>query len=185
MLQTSARKLLILDLDETLIYATEQPLAHPADFRFDRYFVYKRPYVAEFLSAMASHYSLGIWSSADDDYVEALAGQIRPDSVSIEIVWGRSRCSVRRDIDSDIYCYEKRLAKLKKRGFQLKDILIVDDSPEKLRTNYGNAIYIKSFTGETDDEELRYLQTYLIDIKDTDNVRVIEKRYWRSRFPED
>ena len=36
-------KLLILDLDETLIHATPVPLAMPANFQFDRYHVYKRP----------------------------------------------------------------------------------------------------------------------------------------------
>lgn len=176
----SHRKLLILDLDETLIFATENPSEYPADFRFDRYFVYKRPGLTEFLTEMARHFTLGVWSSADDDYVAALVSEIKPELVSMEIIWGRSRCSVRRDVSADTYCFEKRLAKLKKRGFRLENMLIVDDSPEKLRSNYGNAIYIKPFTGETDDEELQHLQTYLIAIKDTGNVRLIEKRYWRK-----
>ncbi len=42
-------KLLILDLDETLIHATENELNFSADFRFDRYFIYKRPYLDQFL----------------------------------------------------------------------------------------------------------------------------------------
>lgn len=39
--------LLILDLDETLIHATEQP-EREADFQIFHYHVYKRPYLEEF-----------------------------------------------------------------------------------------------------------------------------------------
>jgi RNA polymerase II subunit A small phosphatase-like protein len=37
-------KLLILDLDETLIHAIEKELQFSADFTIDKFFVYKRPY---------------------------------------------------------------------------------------------------------------------------------------------
>jgi RNA polymerase II subunit A small phosphatase-like protein len=37
------RRLLVLDLDETLIYANECPLDRPADFEVAPYFVYLRP----------------------------------------------------------------------------------------------------------------------------------------------
>jgi hypothetical protein len=42
------RQLLVLDLDETLIFATETPLNRSADFLIDRFHVYKRPFVDEF-----------------------------------------------------------------------------------------------------------------------------------------
>ncbi|HEY0584531.1 MAG TPA: NIF family HAD-type phosphatase [Pseudoduganella sp.] len=44
------RKLLIFDLDETLVHATTEPLPYPADFEWLEYFVYKRPYVNELLT---------------------------------------------------------------------------------------------------------------------------------------
>ena len=45
----SPGKLLILDLDETLIFATERPLTREADFRVGPYHVYGRPGLADFL----------------------------------------------------------------------------------------------------------------------------------------
>jgi len=45
----SLGKLLILDLDETLIFATERPLTREADFRIGPYHVYRRPDLADFL----------------------------------------------------------------------------------------------------------------------------------------
>jgi RNA polymerase II subunit A small phosphatase-like protein len=52
--------LLILDLDETLIYATEVPLDRPADFVVYDYHVYCRPGLAEFLQACARHFELAV-----------------------------------------------------------------------------------------------------------------------------
>lgn len=173
------KKLVILDLDETLIHATALPLDIPEDFTFDRYYVYKRPYLETFLLELATDFRLGIWSSADDDYVEAIVRTITPPEINLEIVWGRSRCSCRRDMELDTYIYEKRLDKLKKRGFRLEQILMVDDTREKSRTNYGNAIPIREYTGDPGDEELRHLLAYVRSLKDCMNVRTVEKRGWR------
>jgi TFIIF-interacting CTD phosphatase-like protein len=173
-------KLLILDLDETLIHATEKELESPADFQFDKYFIYKRPQLHKFLGEISKHFTLGIWSSADDSYVKAIVENIKPENVEFDIIWGRNRCSLRRDYDLDIYCFEKRIDKLKKRGFKLEQIIIVDDTPEKSRSNYGNAIHIKEFLGDITDEELEHLHDYLLTLKGASNVRAIEKRGWRK-----
>ena len=45
----SLGKLLILDLDETLVFAAERPLTREADFRVGPYHVYGRPGLAVFL----------------------------------------------------------------------------------------------------------------------------------------
>lgn len=172
-------KLLILDLDETLIHATEMELQFSADFKFDKYFVHKRPNLEKFLIDISKHFALGIWSSADDDYVTEIVKNLKPDNVAFEIIWGRSRCSLKRDYDLDNHFFEKRLDKLKKKGFRLEQIIIVDDSPEKSRNNYGNAIYIKEFSGDTTDEELNHLYDYLVTLKKVENIRTIEKRGWR------
>ncbi|WP_207893796.1 NIF family HAD-type phosphatase [Tenacibaculum sp. M341] len=59
--------------------------------------------------------------------------------------------------------------------------MIVDDSPEKTKNNFGNAIYINPFEGNKSDNELKILSEYLISIKDIENVRAIEKRGWRNK----
>lgn len=173
-------KLLILDLDETLIHATEKELEFSADFYFDKYFIHKRPHLDKFLEDISKHFAIGIWSSADDIYVTEIVKNIQPANVEFEIIWGRSRCSLKRDFNLDNYYFEKRLDKLKKKGFRLEQIIIVDDTPEKSRNNYGNAIYIKEFSGDTTDEELKHLYDYLLALKKVDNVRKIEKRGWRA-----
>ncbi len=175
-------KLVVFDLDETLIHATQHELDRPYNFKFDKYFVYERPHLRTFLANVSKHFTIGIWSSADDEYVTKIVQGVMPDDIDFAVVWGRSRCSYRRNLDRDTYCFEKRLDKLKKRGFRLERILIVDDSPEKSRANYGNAIHIREYTGDENDNELIALFDYLLTLKTVDNVRSIEKRSWRNRL---
>jgi TFIIF-interacting CTD phosphatase-like protein len=181
-MQTSSEKiLLVLDLDETLIHATETKLEIQEDFSYANYFVYIRPHLQWFLEEMSCHFSLAIWSSADDKYVHDLVEKITPSTIDFTCVWAKSRCTLKRDYDLDVYIQTKQLRKLKKKGFSLDKILMIDDSPEKIKDHYGNAIYIQPFEGDLADEELKKLANYLISIKSTANVRSIEKRGWRDK----
>lgn len=176
----SKNLLLILDLDETLIHASSTKLDTEPDFFYEQYFVYKRPFLDTFFKEISAHFLIGIWSSADDIYVQEIIQKITPENINFEIVWGKNRCSLKRDVDLDQYIFEKRLKKLKTKGFKLEQVLIVDDTPEKVKVNYGNAIYINPFRGEKEDKELLDLYRYLLQLKSSLNVRPIEKRYWKQ-----
>ena len=175
-----SKNLIIFDLDETLIHATEKELNYPAHFRFEDYYVFERPGLRAFLTEIAKHFRIGIWSSAGDVYVQGIAKEIFTEAIEPVFVWGRTKCTMKRDFESGDYYYEKKLDKLKKKGLKLEKILIVDDSQEKSRSNYGNVIYIKEFTGDPNDAELHFLYDYLLSFKMVDNVRIIEKRGWRN-----
>lgn len=183
------RKLLVLDLDETLIFATEEPLTRPADFLAFGYHVYRRPFLTQFVSTMAEHFALAVWSSASDDYVQVVVENIWLKDISLEFVWGRSRASMRRVISDRFYdadpsnhlSYRKPLVKLEKLGRPLQSILILDDTPSKSAQNYGNAIYPKEWEGDEEDDDLLLLARYLPTLVAAENVRSIEKRDWRSK----
>lgn len=186
-MRSTDKTLLILDLDETLIHATEKELAYPPDFMLDRYFVYQRPFLRAFLAEMKEYFQLAVWSSASDDYVQAISDKIFLPSDQLRFVWGRSRCTYRRNFEaanmrdySDHYQYIKVLKKVKRLGFDLTRILIVDDTPHKAKANYGNAIYPKPYEGDPSDRELRLLAEYLKTLSEVANVRKIEKRGWRA-----
>lgn len=182
--------LLIFDLDETLIHADKENCAFTPDFEVFDYKVVRRPYLTEFLENCSKHFRIAIWSSASDEYVDKIIGLIKPDSLNLEFVWGRSRATYKptNDLneigysDLDHFHYIKRLRKIKPLGFKLEKTLIVDDTPHKSKENYGNAIYIKEFNGELEDIELQILEEYLHEIKDCDDVRKIEKRGWRTKY---
>lgn len=174
-------KLLILDLDETLIYGTEEKLDRDADFIIQGIYVYKRPYLDDFLKEMNQYYELAIWSSGSKEYVETIVDRIIPEGIVLRFVWSRERCTLKRDIELDQYFFLKNLKKVKKLGFELEKILIVDNTPSKVSLNYGNAIYPLDYEGDESDQELLYLSQYLKRLKDVENFRKIEKRDWQSQ----
>ena len=137
--------LLILDLDETLIHATEGPLGHEPDFAVGPYVVSRRPHLAEFLADCSSSFRLAVWSSASDDYVRDVVGQIIPSGIKLAFAWGRSQCVRRLDPESYETDYLKDLKKVKRLGYDLRLVLILDDTPRKVRRHYGNAVYVPPF----------------------------------------
>lgn len=192
MVSNRKKILLILDLDETLIHATSQPKDDQWNFSLEKYKVYVRPGLDKLLTGIKKYFNIAVWSSASDDYVEAIVDKIFPEDYDLKFVWARSKCTQRflsknlEDVGySDHRHYSKELKKVKKSGYgTLERMLIVDDTPEKSRSNYGNAIYLHEFKGEQDDNELGLLLKYLISLKDVDNVRKIEKRFWRHEIKE-
>lgn len=180
MQQSNHRHLLVLDLDETLIHATERPLAHESDFELMSYFVYRRPHLEAFLQFAFTNFEVGVWTSSGEVYaaaiVETIFGTHQP-----AFVWASRRCTLRRDFNRDQYVATKRLAKLKPLGYRLEHIIAIDDSPEKHMQNYGNLVRVGEFNGEPDDNELALLQQWLPGLLPIPNVRRLEKRFWRNQ----
>ncbi|MDQ1832347.1 NIF family HAD-type phosphatase [Massilia scottii] len=67
------RRLLIFDLDETLVHASELPLAHPCDFEVAPYLLYQRPFARELIDFAAERFDLAVWSSSSAAYVAEAA----------------------------------------------------------------------------------------------------------------
>src|SRR5262245_29538358 len=126
-----SKRLLVLDVDETLIHGTEGELERTADFRVGPYHVYRRPFVADFLTGVAVWYDLAIWSSATLDYVSEIAAAIRPSAFEWQFVWGRDRCTQRMHSELFQVEYIKDLKKVKRLGYDLDHVLFVDDTPSK------------------------------------------------------
>jgi RNA polymerase II subunit A small phosphatase-like protein len=173
------RNLLILDLDETLIYGTEEPRDRSADFRAGHYYVYRRPGVEDFLALCDSLFELAVWSSSTRAYARTVTKNILPPGVWPSFVWTRDRCTLRVDPETREEIWIKDLKKIKRKGYDLDRVIMVDDSPEKLARNYGNLVGVRPYFGDLADNELALLGEYLRMLASTENVRSIEKRNWR------
>ncbi len=72
-LATSAvkkRKLMVLDLDETLIHTAYTPIeGTELKARRGYFYLYERPFLKEFLDRCSTEYDLAIWSASKADYV--------------------------------------------------------------------------------------------------------------------
>jgi RNA polymerase II subunit A small phosphatase-like protein len=177
----ATRPLLILDLDETLIYGSETRLDRDADFLVGPFHVYKRPGLDAFLSTVNHFYDLAIWSSASGDYVQGIASTLRQNVTEWIFVWSRSRCVQRMHPETFETIPIKDLKKVARIGYPLERILIVDDTHEKVCRNYGNAIYVSEFLGSNADDELPQLARFLVHLHSDLNFRRVEKRGWRSK----
>ena len=177
----STRKLLVLDLDETLVHATEEPLDRASDFIVHSYHVYARPHLNDFLEFAFSEFDVGVWTSAGAQYANGIVAAVFTKAAPL-FVFSSRRCTLRRDFSTGEYLPVKRLAKLKSRGYKLDHIIAIDDTPEKHTDNYGNLVHIPEYKGEADDAELPLLCEYLKGLASEPNIRAIEKRGWRSRM---
>jgi TFIIF-interacting CTD phosphatase-like protein len=175
-------KLLILDLDETLIFATEEQLAHTPDFTFDEYNVYVRPFVREFIAFGRANFQLAVWTSASANYAKIIVEELFGPDPGLAFIWSRERCTWTFDPDTISHEWAKNLSKIKRMGYHLDQVIMVDDTAAKLTRNYGNLVQVKMFEGDIQDRELPLLMSYLADLKLKDNIRAVEKRGWRARY---
>ena len=175
-------KLLILDLDETLVHATANPLAHlAADFRVGFFSVYERSNVRTFLSSCADLFTVAVWTSGSPDYAQEIVAQLWGERASdLLFVWASDRGSQGYDSEMQERYPRKNLTKVRRRyGWPLESVLVVDDTPQKWEQSYGNLVRVSPFEGDPTDDELPHLLTYLKSLRDMENVRAVEKRGWK------
>ncbi len=181
-MQNSERKLLILDLDETLIYATEEKLESASDFSVGQYFVYKRPFLAEFLEFCFENFEVAVWTTATKFYAEKILQTVLQENQKLKFLWTRERCTFAFDEEEREHYFVKKMHKLRRRGQKLESVIVVDDSPNVWKCSYGNLVRVGKFEGDKNDNELKLLPIYLAKLKDASNIRKVEKRNWRNRL---
>jgi RNA polymerase II subunit A small phosphatase-like protein len=97
------KRLVILDLDETLVYAdAAQPdSCDNFDFCIEydgecSYHVDKRPHLDDLLAYLFANFAVGIWSSAGENYVQKIKDKILTKGQKPLFVWGKERCTPRK-----------------------------------------------------------------------------------------
>ena len=156
------------------------PLARLADFRVGLYHVYRRPFLDEFLVVVADWFDLAVWSSATSTYVHDIVEHVFGASNTLHFVWppGPLHPPFRPGVARALLREES--VEASEAGIRTRQMLMVDDSPEKLAQHYGNHIRVSPFTGDESDTELRALLPFLGSLRTANDVRRIEKRSWRQ-----
>lgn len=178
---------IVLDLDGTLIYAEEEPSKCKT-----------RPYLKEFLQYCFMNFSrVSIWTaSSHDRYLKIkelyLSPILKTIGMDFDVEWTKKRCSYRFST-SGYYGFSskcvitKRLKKLYKRfPYTKHNTIIVDDTPETFSKNYGNGIYIPSYSSyNKGDNLLLLLSNFLEEVIEHYNrhksIRHMEKRIWFNK----
>lgn len=191
------KKLLILDMDETLLHTEcfrdiDYLEEGSYDFKFPLggggwsndehwYFTLKRPFLDEFMKYVFDNFKVAIWTAGGSDYASEAISRSGLDKNKLEFFWARERCTMKYDFETGFRYGVKNLEKVHKSlGWDLNNVLIVDDVQKTAINNYGNLIHIKEFCNDRSDIELKKLMNYLDKIKDSNNFRSIEKRGWSN-----
>ncbi len=197
----NSRKLLILDIDGTMIFAEEKSKLiymqveqhHHFELDGGSILVWKRPNIDEFLEWCFEYYDIGIWSASGSEYVHSVLTHIIPDHLrsKVKFIWTSMRCTrtyQQRSLDTyGVPITIKKLNKLwrKKKSrsdnlnsverYDRRNTLIVDDTPATYQKNYGNAIPITSYTGNWRDSELKRVKDVLELLISSNDVRTANK----------
>lgn len=175
-LQTN-KKLLILDLDETLIHSMSRSTSsinnsqgHMVEVRFFNndistlYFVHKRPYCDFFLNQVSKWYDIMIFTASMKEYADPVIDWLESSmNEKFKDRFYRNDCILRDGVG-----YIKDLSTL---GKQLSEIIIMDNSPISYAMHVDNAIQVEGWISDPTDTDLLNLLPLLESLRFTTDVR--------------
>ncbi|PWN37997.1 uncharacterized protein FA14DRAFT_166916 [Meira miltonrushii] len=163
-------KVLVLDLDETLIHSTSRIGVRPhqvevvLDGRSIIYHVYKRPHVDTFLRKVASWYHVVVFTASVQEYADPVIDWLDQGRGLISGRLFRESCTFRNG------SYYKNLAFV---DSDLSRVCLVDNSPASYMINQANGIPIEGWTHDPSDEALLDLLPVLDSLRFASDVRHI------------
>eukprot|EP00467_Chlorarachnion_reptans_P010103 CAMPEP_0114488552 /NCGR_PEP_ID=MMETSP0109-20121206/1395_1 /TAXON_ID=29199 /ORGANISM="Chlorarachnion reptans, Strain CCCM449" /LENGTH=230 /DNA_ID=CAMNT_0001664961 /DNA_START=333 /DNA_END=1025 /DNA_ORIENTATION=+ len=171
---------LILDLDETLVHTARSAISGGAHCRLEIYnnrncrafYVYKRPYLAEFLYTMSQYYEIVIFTASVRQYADPLIDILDSDGV-VSRRYFRDSCIERNGT------FVKDLSRIVPKG--LERTVIIDNSPVAYSMNKDNAVPIRPFYDDASDDELRSCIPFLMALRSMKDVRKLLRRRHRKQ----
>ncbi len=184
-MESNSRKLLVLDLDSTLIWSD---FKETINYDFTIWvancciWIKTRPNLSIFLDYCFSHYDVGVWSAATREYVLKVVNYIFRGK-SLKFIMSGERCTQHFWYDKLNHQYTnivlKKLVKIwnvKKWHYRKHNTLILDDNNETYLKNRGNAIPINAYLGGNIDNEFMRIIIILENVKNCPDVRLIDKK---------
>ncbi|KAH0570559.1 Nuclear LIM interactor-interacting factor [Spironucleus salmonicida] len=169
------KKLLCLDLDETLIRSIQNYQNGDEDFSITvvvqektvSFAIIKRPHLHEFLTNLAHFYDLCIYTYSIQQYADQIIDVIDPLKL-IKFRLYRQHC-VRMDLDDgeSKFIIIKDLTRV---GRCLDEILLVDNSKKTGYWQENNFILVSSFLGDRSDTLLPSLQVVLAKLGESESI---------------
>ena len=165
----TSKKTLVLDLDETLVHSQFVPFSIKSDLIFKieldnqlhDIHVLIRPGVPQFLKKMAKLYEIVIFTASISKYADPL----------LNIIDRNHICSFRLFREHCSMVGVTYIKDLKKLGRELKDIIIVDNSPLSYSFNPENGLPILTWFDDKNDKELYKITPILEFLSSVYDVR--------------
>ncbi|CAD8174402.1 unnamed protein product [Paramecium pentaurelia] len=182
----SLKKTIVFDLDETLIHCNES-IKVPGDvilpIRFPTGDVIEasiniRPYAQQVLQTLSRHFELIVFTASHSCYANVVIDYLDPTKQWISHRFFRESC-----VQTEEGAFIKDLRVIGNR--LLSDLVLVDNAAYSFCMQQLNGIPILNFYDNKSDQELLYLQNYLMAMKYAKDVRQFNQQYLKlDRFGE-
>lgn len=168
------KKLLVLDLDETLVHSSfnkvdnadmiiplsiEDPVSKATISH--QVYVYKRPYVDEFLEIMSKHYELAIFTASLQVYCDAVMEKLDPNGFCVHRLY-RDSCIQSNGV------FVKDMSIL---GRPIESVIILDNCAASYMFQPENGILAIAFYDDKSDTFLKDIEETMIHLSRVEDVR--------------
>ena len=168
-------KTLILDLDETLVHSSFQPLLSSNkqiikpdisfniffNYKYYNIFVYKRPFLHKFLKEMNKIYNIYIFTASIEKYAKPLLEQLDKKNYISKKLY-RESCTISEG---------KFIKDLSLLNLKLNDVILLDNNPYSYKYNKKNGLPIKTWHFDKNDKEIIKIIPLLKYLSNVDDVR--------------
>lgn len=187
------KKVLVLDLDETLIHSLSRGAprslgasgsSHMIELRVNNvatlYHVYKRPFCDFFLREVSKWFELQIFTASVREYADPIIDWLESDIIDHKSLpvgqqarvftkrYYRNDCTFRTGVG-----YIKDLSLYFSHGDELKNVIILDNSPISFALHEDNAVMIEGWINDQNDRDLLNLLPMLYSLSICIDVRFI------------
>ena len=182
---SKSKKILLLDLDETLIHAdfakeyendTKNPydtiISFESENEINNVGIFLRPGVKLFLENLSKFFEIGIFTASVSEYADEVIKFLDPENNFIKFKLYRQNCVNVNDI---LKVKDLRILK----NFDLKNVVLVDNNMYSFAAQLSNGILINSFYCNKNDNELYNVYGYLMNyIYQAEDVRKVNEEFF-------
>lgn len=167
--RSSPQLSVVLDLDETLVHCSTEPLPN-ADMSFEvateafkcTVHVRLRPFCYDFLAEASKTFEVIVFTASQSAYADLLLNRLDPERRLVRHRLFREACVT---VEGNF------LKDLRVLGRELAHTVIVDNSPQAFACQVDNGIPITSWFDDPNDSELPKLMKFLKSLAESDDVR--------------
>ena len=138
--------------------------------RKDFNFIVPRPHLQTFLEKLVQKFEIILFSAASPEYTNKIAKKLDPNGKFFTNILNENQCISR---GNKYFLKDLRIFK----GRDLKDIVIIDNEVFNFSSQIDNGIYVPTFKGEEDDQELLKLLDFLLTLEGVNDVRPLVKKF--------
>ncbi|BFZ57435.1 Nuclear envelope morphology protein 1 [Savitreella phatthalungensis] len=168
----AGRKTLILDLDETLIHSLSKgnvmSPGHMVEVKLGQhavlYYVHKRPHCDYFLRRVQQWYDVVVFTASIQEYADPVIDWLEQECRYFSARYYRQHCTYQAG------AYMKDLTVCQQ---DLRNAIIIDNSPLSYKLNEHNAVPIEGWINDPTDTDLMYLVPLLQSLRYVDDVRSV------------